>query len=335
MASRTCHALSCPTGRATSPSTRVSAFQSMTRIASAAGVAVQTIYNSTRLHALSPLRIARSDQPTDTHRGDLVLCLCPQPTARLAVEVIASSLNGSQPRCDHRRDSCRPGVNRFRRPRGHRVDARPLSRRRWRGGPPRARTSHLDGAPKSQGVPQVGAPQELKVSLAVRHLLLTTWLARGDPTRSPSAVRTLDLGGGRAVVLGRRRRALGSAPRFVRGLAVGLLTSCPRRGGQRRGRRGLAASGAPPGEEFGCADRSRSRSARLGNQDRDCDFVGELVGEVLGSDETEAERALQADDRLRWLTAFGASNDARRRGGSEVQPAAWAASGGHNRPFGV
>jgi hypothetical protein len=48
---------------------------------------------------------------------------------------------------------------------------------------------------------------------------------------------------------------------------------------------------------------------------------GQLVWKVLGSDESEAERALQAGDELRRLAAFGASNQARPRCGSEPQPA--------------
>ena len=75
--------------------------------------------------------------------------------------------------------------------------------------------------------------------------------------------------------------------------------------------------------------RSRSRSARLGNRDRDRDRPGQLVGEVLGSDETEAERALEADDQLRRLTAFRASNQIRSCGSSETQPAARTAEVGH------
>lgn len=57
--------------------------------------------------------------------------------------------------------------------------------------------------------------------------------------------------------------------------------------------------------------------------------MGYLVREVLWSEETEAEGALQARDRLGRVTTFGASDDQRRRRGSEAQPASWAAKVGY------
>src|SRR5207302_1838302 len=75
--------------------------------------------------------------------------------------------------------------------------------------------------------------------------------------------------------------------------------------------------------------QSRSLSARLTECDRDGGCVWEIVGEVLGSDETEAEGSLEGGGRLRRVTAFGAGSDVGRGGGSEAQPAAWAAGVGH------
>ena len=57
--------------------------------------------------------------------------------------------------------------------------------------------------------------------------------------------------------------------------------------------------------------------------------VGELVGELLWSDEPEAEGARQAGDWVRHPTAFGARDDVGRGGGGEAQPAVWAAEVGH------
>ena len=57
--------------------------------------------------------------------------------------------------------------------------------------------------------------------------------------------------------------------------------------------------------------------------------MGQLVGYVLRSDETEAERVLEAGDRLGRATTFGAGSHVRGRGGGEAQPAAWAAEAGH------
>jgi len=59
--------------------------------------------------------------------------------------------------------------------------------------------------------------------------------------------------------------------------------------------------------------------------------VGQLVWEVLWSDEAEAEGALQAGDCLRRVTAFGAGGDVGRGGGSEAQSAVWAANVDHGR----
>jgi hypothetical protein len=59
-----------------------------------------------------------------------------------------------------------------------------------------------------------------------------------------------------------------------------------------------------------------------GKCDRDGGCVGQLVGEVLWSDEAEADDRLQAGDRLWRVAAFRASNDVGRGCGCEVQPAA-------------
>lgn len=129
------------------------------------------------------------------------------------------------------------------------------------------------------------------------------------------------------------RRALASVTCAL--VRVGARSRCLRRrvdtgigcGRPSRGRRACAELGGRRGGEWGCADRSRSRF-RLGKCDRAGGWVGQLVGEVLRSDETEAERALQAGDRFGRVTAFGASGDVRGRGGGEAQPAAWAAEAG-------
>lgn len=95
----------------------------------------------------------------------------------------------------------------------------------------------------------------------------------------------------------------------------------------RRHGRTRAAPGAPPAGECRCAGRSRSGS-RLGRCDRHAGCGGQLVGEVVRSDETKAEGVLQAGGRLGRVTAFGASSHVRRGGGSEAQPAGWAAAVG-------
>ena len=101
---------------------------------------------------------------------------------------------------------------------------------------------------------------------------------------------------------------------------------------QRGGRRVRAAPTAPP-RKLECAGRSRPRSARLWNRDRDGDCLGHRVGNVLWPEQTEANNLLKAGDPLQWPTAFGTRNEVRRRGGTKTQPAAWATNRGHNRPF--
>ena len=76
-----------------------------------------------------------------------------------------------------------------------------------------------------------------------------------------------------------------------------------------------------------------ARRSRIGDRDRDRDRVEQVVREVLPSEETEAEGALQAGDLLRRPIAFGANNEIRVRGGSEAQTAARAASAGHDKPI--
>jgi len=101
---------------------------------------------------------------------------------------------------------------------------------------------------------------------------------------------------------------------------------------QRRGRRVRRALIAPP-REIRCTGRSRSRSARLGSRDRHGNCRGQRVRHVVRPEHSEADSALQAGDPLKRPTALGAHRDVRHRGGSETQPAAWAANRGHNRPF--
>ena len=103
-----------------------------------------------------------------------------------------------------------------------------------------------------------------------------------------------------------------------------------RGGRQRRSRRARAGSGAPPGEGRVSAGRSRSRCARAGNGERDGDRLGQRVRNVLEPEDTEPDGAFKAG-RLRLLAASRASSEVRPRGGSEPQPAAWAAKVGHER----
>jgi hypothetical protein len=101
---------------------------------------------------------------------------------------------------------------------------------------------------------------------------------------------------------------------------------------QRRGRRVRRALIAPP-REIRCAGRSRSRSARLGNRDRDGACLGQRVTHVLRPEQAEADSELKAGDPLKRPAALGACNRVRHRSASETQSAAWAANRGHNRPF--
>ena len=101
---------------------------------------------------------------------------------------------------------------------------------------------------------------------------------------------------------------------------------------QRGGRRVRAAPTAPP-RKLECAGRSRPRSARVRNRERDGDRLRHRGGHVLRPDPAEADNLLKAGNSLRWPTAFGARKQIRRRTRSETQPAAWAANRGHNRPF--
>jgi hypothetical protein len=105
---------------------------------------------------------------------------------------------------------------------------------------------------------------------------------------------------------------------------------CLRCGLPSGGRRACAALGAPRAGVCECVGPSRSDS-RVGKCDCHGGCVRQLAGEILWSDKTEPEGGLQAGDRLRRVTAFGASDDVRGRGGSKAQPAPCAAKVGHGR----
>ena len=152
----------------------------------------------------------------------------------------------------------------------------------------------------------------------------------GQRTRARgSLVRRLDLAGVGAAGLGRRPRARWSARRPARGVAAGRLTRLHRCDRQLHSRSAPAGVVAPLAG--GCAGGGRScpRSVRVGKRDRYGGCAGQLVWEVLWSDQTEANGALEDGDRLRRVTAFRTGSDVSLDDASEAQPTAWAAQVGH------
>jgi hypothetical protein len=75
-----------------------------------------------------------------------------------------------------------------------------------------------------------------------------------------------------------------------------------------------------------------SSCAGLWHLNRDGGRLGQFVGEILRSDESETQGAL-AGHLLRRLAAFRASRDVRRGRWCEAQPAVWAAEVGHRGFF--
>ena len=143
------------------------------------------------------------------------------------------------------------------------------------------------------------------------------------------SIRTGGLAGGSAVGRARLRLARGSAPRFERGRAVGLWMPRLR---QDPGCRRRVRAGCGPRPYGGCvgAGRSRPRSTRIGNRERDGDRLGQRVRNILGPEDPKPDHASKAG-RLRWLTALRAGSQVGPGGGSEAQPAVRAAKVGHER----
>lgn len=144
------------------------------------------------------------------------------------------------------------------------------------------------------------------------------------------SVRTAGLAGGSAVGRARRQLARGSARRFEQDRAAELRMSRLRDDPSCCGRRARAGCDPRPCEGCVGAGRSRSRSTRIGNRERDGDRLGQRVRNILESEDPEPDDALKAR-RLRRLTALRAGSQVGPGGGSEAQPAVRAAEVGHER----